>query len=225
VKRSHGSNFWRDLMEGYSYAFRFMPIRAILLQLALISFLGMPYAVLMPVYARDILHGGPHTLGFLMAFAGIGALAGAVFLASRKSILGLDRLIAVATCIFGTAMILFSLSKIPLVSYLMLCFVGFGLITQMAASNTILQSIVEEDKRGRIMSLFAVSGIGMMPFGSLYSGMLAGQMGAPLTLIISGTTCIVGALLFASSLPRFRADIRPIYLEKGIISESITRAK
>ena len=148
-KAEHRSHLWRDLKEGYSYAFGFAPTRYILLQLGLMSFMGMAYAVLMPVFAKDILHGGPHTLGFLMAASGIGALTGAVYLASRQTILGLGRLIAYASFIFGIGIIAFSFSKILIVSLAMMFLTGFGMIVQIASGNTILQSIVEEDKRGR----------------------------------------------------------------------------
>ena len=219
LKRDGKFNLWRDLREGLSYAYRFTPIRAILLQLALISLMGMSYAVLMPVFARDILHSGPHMLGFLMASTGIGALTGAAYLAARKTILGLGRLIAASSGLLGIALISFALSRLPWLSLCLLFFVGVGMIIQMAASNTILQSIVEEDKRGRIMSLFAVAGMGMTPFGSLFAGTLASRIGAPDTLIISGAVCIAGALLFAINLPRIRQKVRPIYIEKGIISQ------
>ena len=218
-KKLRSPHFGRDLVEGYAYAFGFMPIRTILLQLALISFIGMPFAVLMPVFARDILHGGPHTLGFLMGFSGIGALSGAFFLAARKTILGLGRLIALSAGIFGMAIIVFALSRLIYLSYLMLCFVGFGMIVQMAASNTILQSIVDEDKRGRVMSFFAIAGMGMAPFGSLLAGASAARIGAPITLIISGAACLLGAFRFARHLPQLRENVRPIYLKKGIIAE------
>lgn len=214
-----GVRLFRDLREGVRYALGFSPIRTILLQLALISFVGMPYAVLMPVFARDILHGGPHTLGFLMASPGFGALTGAVYLASRKTILGLGRLIAIGSGIFGVAMIAFAASGVISFSFVMLYVVGFGMIVQMAASNTILQSIVEEDKRGRVMSLFAIAGMGMAPFGSLFAGVVASRFGAPATLTACGLACLLGALAFAKNLPRLRDKVRPIYVEKGIISE------
>jgi MFS family permease len=217
-KREGKFHLGRDLQEGLSYAYRFTPIRIILLQLALISLMGMSYAVLMPVFARDILHGGPYMLGFLMASTGIGALTGAAYLAARKTILGLGRLIAASSGLLGAALIIFAMSRLPWLSLCLLFFVGVGMIIQMAASNTILQSIVEEDKRGRIMSLFAVAGMGMTPFGSLLAGTLASRIGAPDALMISGSACIAGALLFAVNLPRIRQKVRPIYIEKGIIS-------
>ena len=218
-KAAHTSRLWHDLKEGYSYAFGFAPIRYILLQLGLMSFMGMSYAVLMPIFAKDILHGGPHTLGFLMAASGIGALTGAVYLASRQTILGLGRLIAYASFIFGVGIIAFSLSRILIVSLSMMFFTGFGMIVQIASGNTILQSIVEEDKRGRLMSIYATAIIGMAPIGNLFAGALASWIGAPNTLILSGLSCIIGSLLFALKLPHIRKKVRPIYVKMGIISE------
>jgi len=191
-------SFLRGLLEGYRYAFHTPPIRSILMHLALISFMGMPYGVLMPYFARDVLLGGPHTLGFLMAASGTGALAGTIYLASRKSIRGLDKLIVFASLAFGAGVIAFAFSHNMIFSMAMLLFTGFGLIVQMAASNTILQTIVQEDKRGRVMSLYATAIAGMAPFGSLFSGILATHIGPPLTLTISGITCGLGALYFGS---------------------------
>ncbi len=218
-KAAHTSRLWHDLKEGYSYAFGFAPIRYILLQLGLMSFMGMSYAVLMPIFAKDILHGGPHTLGFLMAASGIGALTGSVYLASRQTILGLGRLIAYASVIFGMGIIAFSFSKILIVSLSMMFLTGFGMIVQIASANTILQSIVEEDKRGRVMSIYTTAIIGMAPIGNLFAGALASLIGAPNTLILSGSACIIGSLLFALKLPHIRKKVRPIYVKMGIISE------
>ena len=218
-KAAHTSRLWHDLKDGYSYAFGFAPIRYILLQLGLMSFMGMSYAVLMPIFAKDILHGGPHTLGFLMAASGIGALTGSVYLASRQTILGLGRLIAYASVIFGMGIIAFSFSKILIVSLAMMFLTGFGMIVQIASGNTILQSIVEEDKRGRVMSIYTTAIIGMAPIGNLFAGALASLIGAPNTLILSGSACIIGSLLFALKLPHIRKKVRPIYVKMGIISE------
>jgi len=218
-KAAHTSRLWHDLKEGYSYAFGFAPIRYILLQLGLMSFMGMSYAVLMPIFAKDILHGGPHTLGFLMAASGIGALTGSVYLASRQTILGLGRLIAYASVIFGMGIIAFSFSKILIVSLSMMFLTGFGMIVQIASGNTILQSIVEEDKRGRVMSIYTTAIIGMAPIGNLFAGALASLIGAPNTLIVSGSACIIGSLFFALKLPHIRKKVRPIYVKMGIISE------
>ena len=173
----------------------------------------------MPIFAKDILLGGPHTLGFLMAASGIGALTGSIYLASRQTILGLGRFIAYASAIFGIGIIAFSLSTMLIVSLSMMFITGLGMIVQMTSSNTILQSIVEEDKRGRVMSIYATAFIGMAPLGNLFAGSLASWIGAPNTLIICGTFCIIGSLIFALKLPQMRKKVRPIYIKMGIISE------
>ncbi len=209
----------QGLKEGYSYAFGFFPIRAILLMIALVSLVGFPYIILMPVFARDILHGGPNTLGFLMGATGLGALSGAVFLASRKSVIGLGRILFTATTVFGVGIILFSLSRSLLLSLFLLLGTGFGMMVQMACANTLLQTIVEDDKRGRVMSFYSMAFMGVAPFGSLLSGSLASKIGAPATNIIGGALCIVGAAIFARNLPRIRTLVRPIYVRMGIIPE------
>jgi len=206
-----------QLKEGFTYALGFSPIRSILLFLTLISLVGMGYVTLMPVFAKDILHGGPDTLGFLMAASGLGALMGAIFLASRKSVRGLGRLIALASFIFGLGILIFSLSPIFLVSLLTLAFAGFGMMVQMASSNTILQTIVDDDKRGRVMSLFTLAFMGMAPLGSLLAGSLAHWIGAPYTLLAAGASCLMASFFFWRKLPLLRAMIRPIYVQKGIL--------
>ena len=205
------------LKEGYRYGFGFPPIRYILINLALLSLMGMPYTVLMPIFAKDILGGGPHTLGFLVAMSGVGALLSAVYLASRKSVVGLGKIIGVSSGIFGFGLILFSLSRhVPLSLALSLC-TGFGLMGVITSTNTILQTISEEDKRGRVMSLYAMAFMGMTPFGSLIIGALASKIGAPNAVIIGGIVCIISSYYFLSRLTIIRKMIRPIYLEKGII--------
>jgi MFS family permease len=181
----------------------------------------MPYTVLMPVFAKNILHGGPHTLGFLLGASGVGALVGAIYLASRKSVLGLGRLIIIALNIFGIGLIAFSVSRTLVFSLLLLVFTGFGMMVQMASSNTVLQTIVEEDKRGRVMSLYTMAFMGMAPFGSLLAGSLASKIGAPGTIMISGIACILGSILFARRLPALREMVRPIYIEKEILSKEL----
>lgn len=216
------SGVWSGLTEGFSYAFGFVPIRSVLLLLALVSLMGMPYTVLMPVFAKDVLHGGPHTLGFLMGASGVGALGGALYLASRKSVLGLGKFIPLAVALFGMGLIAFSRSRLLPLSMLLMLATGFGMIVEMAASNTVLQTIVEDDKRGRIMSFFTMAFMGMTPFGSLLSGFLAGIIGAQNTLLLGGTACLIGAAVFAAKLPVLRKLIRPIYVKKGIIPEIAT---
>lgn len=208
-----------ELKEGFNYAFNFAPIKAILILLALVSLMGVPYQVLMPVFARDIFHGGSHTLGFLIAMSGVGALMGALYLAARKSVVGLGRIIALAAALFGAGIIAFSISRILWLSMLLLLLSGFGMMVQMASCNTVLQTIVEEDKRGRIMSFYTMSFMGMAPFGSLLAGSLASKIGAANTLLLGGICCIIGAIIFATKLPSIREKIRPIYARKGIITE------
>jgi MFS family permease len=211
--------FFQGLRDGYRYTFGFAPTRYIILLLALTSMMGMPHLVLMPVFARDILHGGPHTLGFLMGASGIGALIGALYLASKKTVLGLGRLIVISSSAFGLGLIVFSASRYIQLSLCMMLLTGFGMIVHMASSNTILQTIVDEDKRGRIMSFYAMAFMGMAPFGSLMAGSLASKIGAPNTLIISGCACVIGSLLFLTKLPLIRQLVRPIYVKIGVIRE------
>jgi MFS family permease len=209
----------QGLKEGFSYAFGFAPIRSIILLLGLVSLMGMPYAVLMPVFAKEILHGGSHTFGFLMGASGIGALVGALYLASRKSILGLGKIIPLSAAVFGFGLIAFSLSRFFYLSLTLMLITGLGMIIQMASSNTILQTIVDDDKRGRVMSFYSMAFVGTMPFGSLLAGTLASSLGAPNTLVIGGVLCVLGAAVFASKLSELRKIVRPIYVRLGIISE------
>lgn len=211
-----------ELREGVGYALGFSPIRSILLLIALVSLMGMPYSILMPVFARDILHGGPHTFGFLMAAAGCGALVSTVYLASRRNVRGLGRIIVMATILFGAGVIAFAFSRSLPLSLCILCITGFGGMALIASSNTILQTIVDDDKRGRVMSLFTMAFIGMAPFGSLIAGSLAHVIGARYTLVIGGVSCLAGGALFAVILPQIRKKIRPIYVKKGIIDEVAT---
>ncbi|MBV9470461.1 MAG: MFS transporter, partial [Abitibacteriaceae bacterium] len=210
---------WHQLREGFTYVSGSMPIRTILLLLALVSLVGVPYAVLMPVFATQILHGGPHTLGFLMAASGVGALGGALFLASRKSVLGLGKIIPLTAGAFGVGLIGFSLSHVLWLSLALMLVTGFGFMVQMAASNTLLQTIVEDDKRGRVMSFFSMAFMGTAPFGSLMAGGLANRIGAPHTLTLSGICCMAGALWFATNLSNLRENVHPIYQKLGIVPE------
>jgi len=188
---------WRGLTVGLTYAFGFAPIRTILLLLALVSFMGMPYTILMPVFAADVLQGGSNTLGFLSTASGAGALIGVMYLASRTSVLGLGRIIVIATFVFGLGLIGFAISRSFWFSMVMLVLTGLGMKVQMAASNTILQTIVDDDKRGRVMSFYGMAFLGIAPFGSLFAGGLAGVIGAGNTVLIGGVACLLGALVFA----------------------------
>ena len=210
------------MREGFRYAFGFPPIRAILTLLALTSLLGMPYVVLLPVFASDVLGGGPQTLGFLMSAAGLGALSGALYLASRPSVRGLSRVIVIAITVFSLGLIAFSASRSQPLSIALLLITGFGMMVLTASINTVLQTIVDEDKRGRVMSLYAMAFMGMAPFGSLLAGTLASNIGAPATVMIGGIACLGAASWFYSRLPAIRESIRPIYVRLGIIPEVAT---
>lgn len=220
-REAQSSKVFQGLKEGFSYAFGFAPIRSVLLLLGLISLMGMPFTVLMPIFAEKILHGGPQALGFLSGATGVGAIAGSIYLASRKSVLGLGRIIVISSNLFGIGLIGFSLSRLFWLSLLMMLLTGFGMMVEMASSNTVLQTIVEEDKRGRIMGFYTMAFMGMVPFGSLLAGTLANNIGAPNTVMIGGVACILGSVLFAKKLPSLRRITRPIYVEKGIISEEL----
>lgn len=213
------THVYQELKEGFRYAFGFLPIRAILLFLVPVSLLGVPYMVLAPVMAARVLHGGPHAYGFLMAAPGVGALVGAVYLAARKNVVGLGRVIALASGLFGLSLIGFSLSRILWLSLVFVAFAGLGLIVQVASSNTVLQTIVDDDKRGRVMSLYSMAFLGVAPFGNLLAGGLASVMGAPATIFLGGIACILGALVFARRLPSIGRVVRPIYVRMGILPE------
>ena len=209
----------RGLREGLVYAFGFPPIRALLLMSALISLAGMPYTVLLPVFAEDILKEGPYALGLLSGASGVGALAGALYLASRRSVLGLGRVIVLAAALFGAALVGFALSRSLWLSLGLMVLSGLGLMVQMAASNTILQTIVEDDKRGRVMSLYSMAFLGMAPFGSLLAGVVADWLGAPWAVALGGIACVLAAAAFAVRLPFLRTLVRPIYVQRGIVPE------
>lgn len=214
-----GESVLSELREGWDYVRGFQPIRTILLLLALVSLVGMPYTTLMPIFAGSILHSGAHGLGFMMGAVGVGALIGAVTLAARASVLGLGRVIAVTAGTFGAGLIAFSASRQFWLSLLLLLVTGYSFMQQMAASNTILQTIAEDTKRGRVMSFYAMAFQGVAPFGSLIAGAVANSIGAPYTLTIGGGICICGAIAFASRLPTIRRLVRPIYVQIGILPE------
>ncbi len=205
------------LKEGFQYAFGFPPIRAILLLIALVSLAGMPYTVLAPIFATQILHGGAETLGFLMAASGLGALCSAVYLSSRRSVVGLGKIITIAPAIFGVALMVFSQSQSLLISLPAMFVLGGSLILQSTSSNTVLQTIVEDDKRGRVMSFYSIAFIGMVTFGNLLAGSLASRIGAPNTLLLGGGVCIVGSLIFGRQLPALRQLVLPIYSRLGLL--------
>ena len=205
--------------EGFTYAFGSAPIRSIIILLAIVSLVGVPYSVLMPIFAGDIFHGGPHTLGLLMTASGCGALAGALWLAARKSVVGLGRVIPIASTLFGVGLICFSFAPTLWIALPFMVLTGFGFMTQMAGSNTVIQTVVDDEKRGRVMSFYMMAFLGTVPFGSLISGWLSSRIGAPHTLLLGGICCTAGAAWFARQLPEIRREVRPIYVRMGILPE------
>jgi len=217
ISRRHASSMFEQMREGWDYVRTFQPIRTILLLFSLISLMGYSWSVLLPVFAAQVLHGGATTLGWLTGAAGIGALTSGISLAVRKSIVGLTRMLQIASAMLGAALILFGLSRVLWLSLLLMVFVGFGMIQTASASNTIIQSLVSEDKRARVMGYYTMAFFGAAPFGSLLAGALAHRIGAPHTVIITGTFCIAGSLWFTLQLPKIRAVMRPIYQEMGLL--------
>ncbi|HKK43525.1 MAG TPA: MFS transporter [Bacteroidales bacterium] len=216
------SHVGQQLKEGFKYTFGFVPIKYLLLLLALVSLIGTPLTLLAPVFAKDFLHGDASTFGFLMSAYGTGALIGAVYLLNKHNVLGLGKLIAFAVFIFGGGMIAFALSRFLWLSIIIMMFSGLGMMLHVASTNTLLQTIAEENKRGRVMSFYAMAFRGMAPFGSLISGSLAGLIGAPLTLIIGGAGCLAAVTVYFRKLPALRPYVRPIYERMGLIPEMTT---
>ncbi len=209
-------NFFQEFSEGFYYTFSNITIRTLILLLGLISLVGMPYTILMPVFAGKILHGSSHTFGFLMAATGIGALVGSLYMASRKTVAGLEKLIPVSTIIFGCGIIVFALSRNFYFSLFILLFTGLGMIFQMASSNTIIQTIVDEKKRGRVMSFYTMAFMGTAPFGSFLAGWSAKLIGAPATLVIGGVLCLAGSMAYLFVLPKIRKMLTLIYAQPSL---------
>jgi MFS family permease len=207
-----------DLAVGFRYVTQFVPVRSALLLLSLVSVMGMPYTVLMPAISASVLHGGPHTLGFLMTASGAGALGGALYLASRSSVLGLGRAMAVAAMTFGLGLTAFSFSRSLWLSLLVLPVVGAGMMITMAATNTIIQTVVEEDLRGRVMAFYTMAFLGTAPIGSLIAGVAADRIGPQRTILLGGVACIAAGIWFMYRLPLLREIVRPIYVERGILA-------
>jgi MFS family permease len=217
--RHSDSIMLKDLREGLDYTFGFQPIKHLILLLGTVSLMGMSYSVLMPVFAKEILHGGSHTYGFLMGAAGFGALMGALFLASRKTVLMLGRIVPGAALLFGTGLIILSFSTSFPLSLLLMVFIGLGMMMQAASSNTILQTITDDAMRGRVMSFYTMAVMGTAPFGSLFAGAMAKIIGTPWTMFAGGAATIVGALFFLRKLPELKSLVHPIYVKMGIIPE------
>jgi len=199
-------------LEGFRFALNTRPVRALLLLLGVVSLMGMPYSVLMPIFADQVLLGGPKGLGVLMGSAGIGALLGAATLAGRQGVRGLGNWVMMACAGFGASLILFSMSRNFILSMVLLVPVGFSMMVQMASSNTLIQSMVPDRLRGRVMAIYSMMFVGMAPFGALLAGILANLLGAPLTVAVGGIVCIVGAFVFRAHLPTIRAEGRQLIL-------------
>ena len=206
-----------SLVEGLRYTLATVPIRDVLLLLGLVGFMGMPYMTLMPVFAAEIHKSGADALGLMLGAVGFGALIGALFLAQRATVLGLGRIIVIATLGFGLGLIVFTVSRVFWLSLVILMGVGFGWMVLIAASNTALQTLADNEMRGRVMSLFSMMLVGMAPFGSLLAGWLADRIGAPLVVATGGAFCAVAGVIFARELPKLRAAARPILVARGII--------
>ena len=199
-----------DLTHGFRYVRQTMPVRDLLLMVGLVSFAGMPYSTLMPIFAEDILHGGARGLGLLMACAGVGSLAGALALASRSTIRGLGRIVAASALVFGVALTLFAMSHVFWLSAVILFVVGMSMITQAASTNTLIQSMVPDAMRGRVMAIYAMMFMGMSPIGALVEGWIAERIGAPQTVMIGGCVCVAGAIVFNIRLPKLRVMARQL---------------
>lgn len=207
-------DIWGGFREGLRYAYNSPSIRPILILLAFVSVIGMPYAALMPVYARDILLGDSRTLGFLMGATGLGAITAAIYLASRQRVLGLEKMLAMAATCMGSGLIAISFIREFWVAIPFMYLIGIGMISQIACTNTILQTLVDEDKRGRVISLYVASFVGMLPFGNLVTGTLASAIGAPRTMLVTGILCVLASLLFTSRLEQWRKFAYPIFIER-----------
>ena len=216
-ERHTGATMIEQLRQGWTYVAASVPIRSILGLFAVLSLMGWPFTVLMPIFAAQVLHGGAHTLGFLMGAVGVGSLVSALMLVVRKSVRGLTKMIPIGAGVFGLGLIAFGLSENLWLSMAMMLVTGFGMMQGLTTSNTILQTLVDEKLRGRVMSYYTMAFVGMAPFGSLLAGALANAIGAQRTVILSGAVCMIGGLWFWARLTRVRRAMLPIYQELGIV--------
>jgi len=216
VRRVSGQSPIEDIIEGFRWVSQTKIIRALLLLLGLISLVGMPYTVLMPVFADKILHGGARGLGILMGATGVGALFGALTLAAKTGVKGLGRWVAITCATFGTSLFLFSFSRSFWLSVALLLPAGYSMMLQMACSNTLIQTMVPDQLRGRVMALYSMMFMGMAPFGALFGGALAHRMGAPVTVAGGGVACVLGAIWFGRALPDLRIEARRLIVAQGL---------
>lgn len=212
-------NVIHELHEGFKYTYEFGPIRNILLLVGIVSFMGLPYTVLVPAIAKEILNGGVLTFGYLMTAAGGGALLGTLHLASRKNVLGFDDFIVTSTFFFAAGIAVLAFSSNFILSLTAMASAGFGAMKLLVSSNMVLQTILDEDKRGRVISILTMAYMGIVPFGNLGVGAIAGIIGPRNTLLIGAAGCLIGSAVFARQIPYFRKQVRPIYVRMGIIRE------
>lgn len=217
--RTRESHLWQELQEGAKYSFGFLPVRTLLLFLALTSVMSMPLQTLLPVIVEDVFHGGSALLGFIMAASGFGSLLGGVYLARRTDILGLEKRIAVAVGMYGVAVIVLAFTHALWVFLPLAMLAGLGLMIQGGSSNMLVQTLVEDDMRGRVMAFYTMCFMGMMPIGSLIAGALADRIGTPNTFIVSGVTCAAGAVWFAGQLGAWREHAHPVYARRGLMGD------
>ena len=219
VRASARPSLLRGLTEGVRYAWDLVPIRLLLPVLALVSFMATPYQTLLPIFAKQTFGGGAGMLGLLMGAAGFGSLLAPVYLASRREVRGLMRVLLGGMLLTGVTLMIFAYSNLLWLSMVLIALTGLGVILAAQAVGTIFQTIVADNMRGRIMSFFTVAFLGVSPLGSLAAGALANAIGAEHTLCIGGACCVAGAFVLWRQLPRLRANIRPIYIRLGIIQE------
>ena len=219
-----GGSMAGHAIDGFRFVLRTPPVRLILALVGVGSLAGMPYAVLMPIFAEDVLHAGPRGLGILMSASGVGALGGAIALARRESVRGLGRWVTTSAGAFGVALVLFSWSRTYWLSVALLVAVGASMMVQMASSNTLVQAMVPDALRGRVMAIYSMMFLGMAPFGALIAGTVAERLGAPVTVTLGGVVCVAAALAFGRRLPSIRAEARSLIDAQGLAGEAPPRA-
>lgn len=200
----NGTNIFQEFHEGFKYVSKSFTMRNIIIYLAIASLVGMSYIVLMPIYAKEVLHGNAQTLGFLLSTAGVGALFGALYLAGKKSILGLGNWICIASLILGLGLVGLAFVNKFLIALILLFFIGFGMVVIIASCNTLVQDMVDDDKRGRVMSLYTMAFMGTTPIGSLLGGAIAQKIGVPHTFLLAGMVMIIAAFVFSTKLKYFK---------------------
>jgi MFS family permease len=216
VPRKSSHSPIEDIIEGFRWVNRTKIIRSLLFLIGLVSLVGMPYTVLMPVFADKILHGGARGLGILMGATGVGALFGALTLAAKTGIKGLGRWVTITCATLGISLVLFSRSTSFWLSAVLLLPCGYSMMLQMACSNTLIQTIVPDHLRGRVMSLYSMMFMGMAPFGAFFGGALASRTSAPTTVAVGGIACVLGAIWFGRALPELRIEARRLIVAQGL---------